>query len=68
MVFVTVFPVFIPGMLQKGQQWKVYPEGPAGCSDAENLKVPSASSGSQTWILCPDNPNLYMEANTVPRI
>lgn len=39
--------LFVPGVLQKGQQWEVYSEGPAGRPDAESPQVPSASSGRE---------------------
>lgn len=35
------------GVLQKGQQWEVHTEGPAGCSHAESFKVPPSSAGRQ---------------------
>lgn len=38
--------VFVPGVLQESQQREVYPEGPAGCPDAESPEVSPASSGA----------------------
>lgn len=43
--------VLVPGVLQESQQWEVYPEGPAGCPDAESPEVSSASSGTDgEWL------------------
>lgn len=40
--------VFVPGVLKESQQWEVYTEGPASCTDAEGPQVPSAPSGGRS--------------------
>ena len=42
---ISMFILFVTGVLQEGQQWEVYTEGPAGRPDAESPQIPSPSSG-----------------------
>lgn len=52
-----MYILFVPGVLKESQQWEVYTEGPASCTDAEGPQVPSAPSGGGS-----DSFKLYCDA------
>lgn len=44
-IVLHVFFILFSGVLQKGQQWEVHFERPAGCSNAKSFKIPPSSAG-----------------------
>lgn len=47
----TSYCISAPGVLQKGQQWEVYTEGPAGGANAASPKVPSPFAGRDVQLM-----------------